>query len=41
MKLLNIIAAFFSILFISQRIYAQEPDPNSFFPSAVEKHLGL
>ncbi|MCH7723744.1 MAG: T9SS type A sorting domain-containing protein [Bacteroidetes bacterium] len=33
MKLINIIAAF--ILFINQCLYAQEPDPNSFFPSSV------
>ena len=32
MKLINIIAAFIYILFINQCIYAQEPDPNSFFP---------
>jgi len=32
MKLINIIAAFISILFINLCIYAQEPDPNSFFP---------
>jgi len=35
MKLINIIAAFISILFINQRIYAQDPDPNSFFPHSV------
>ena len=33
MKLINIIAAF--ILFINQCLYAQEPDPNSFFPYSV------
>lgn len=35
MKLINIVAAFISILFINQCIYAQEPDPNSFFPYSV------
>ncbi len=35
MKLINIVAAFISILFINQSIYAQEPDPNSFFPYSV------
>jgi hypothetical protein len=35
MKLINIIAACISILFISQYIYAQHPDPNSFFPYSV------
>ena len=35
MKLINIVAAFIYILFINQSIYAQEPDPNSFFPYSV------
>ena len=35
MKLIKIVAAFIFILFINQCIYAQEPDPNSFFPYSV------
>lgn len=35
MNQINVVAAFISILFMSRCIYAQEPDPNSFFPHSV------
>jgi Secretion system C-terminal sorting domain len=35
MKLINIISAFITILFINQYLYAQETDPNSFFPYSI------